>query len=80
MSKIAIEEWVAIGLMCVAFGGVVTVVLKSFNKDNGIDRAMPTVSVVVRDPIDHTMILVKATPNWEFVHCTPTNKNCGRFE
>lgn len=22
----------------------------------------------------------KTTSNWEFKHCTPTNKNCGRFE
>ena len=76
MSKI---EWVAVVVLCTIFGCGITLLLRSMNKDNTQPEELE--KVVVRNPVDHTMVLIKHPPsNWKFEHCTPTNKNCGRFE
>ena len=34
----------------------------------------------VEDEVIVEKHIVAETPGWEFKHCTPTNKNCGRLE
>ena len=76
MSKI---EWVSVVVLCTIFGCGITLLMRSMNKDNTQPEEIE--KVVVRNPVDHTMVLIKHPPsNWKFKHCTPTNKNCGRFE
>ena len=76
MSRI---EWVSVVVLCTIFGCGITLLLRSMNKDNTQPEELE--KVVVRNPVDHTMVLIKHPPsNWKFEHCTPTNKNCGRFE
>ena len=79
MNKIAMEEWVAVGMLCIIFGGGITLLIKSMVQDSVTEDTLD--QVVVRNPVDHTMVLIKHPPaNWEFKHCTSTNKECGRFE
>jgi hypothetical protein len=80
--KIPIEDTVAIIFVVILFMGLVVLGTVSLTArfsepDTNVE------SVAVRSPVDHTLVLIKqpvvAKP-WQFKHCTPTNKDCGRFE
>jgi|TARA_R100000951_G_C2492822_1_gene134998 hypothetical protein len=81
--KLPYEDLLAIVFALVLFVGLIilgSIGLTSFF--SGTEEAESPVAV--RDPVDHTLILVKPIPvveqSWEFKHCTPTNKDCGRLE
>jgi len=80
--KIPIEDTVAIIFVVVLFMGLVVLGSVSITaRFSEPDIKMD--SIAVRDPVDHTLILTKqpvVVEQWEFKHCTPTNKDCGRFE
>jgi hypothetical protein len=84
MSKlnVPIEDIVAIIFVVILFMGLVLLgavglTAKFSEPDTNL------VSVAVRSPADHTLVLTKqpvVVEPWQFKHCTPTNKDCGRFE
>lgn len=79
--KMPIEDTVAMIFVVVLFMGLVALGALSLTKQpNNTNTLQP---VAVRDPVDHTLILLKqpvVVKQWQFKHCTPTNKDCGRFE
>ena len=76
------SDILAIALGIVLFIGLI--VLSSLGISSFISGTEEAKPIAVRDPVDHTLILVKPNPTvqeqWEFKHCTPTNKDCGRLE
>ncbi len=72
MSKIPVEDVVA---MCFVGGLIVVLLGLMFFGYNHYTSAE-------RNPMDGSLILT-ANPqksNWQFTHCTSTNKECGRLE
>ena len=72
-----IEDWLAVASvvgLAIVFVVVACVSITGTDKQGDI--------AIVRDPIDHNMMLVIQEPEkaWSFKHCTTTNTDCGRFE
>jgi len=79
--RLPLEDILAIVFVLVLFVGLI--ILGSIALTGEIAETRNE-SIAVRDPIDHTLILVKPMPivetPWAFRHCTSTNKDCGRLE
>ena len=77
MIKMRIEDWLAVGSVV---GFAIVFIVVAYLAIAGTDKISDI--VVVRDPIDHNMMLVIQEPEkaWSFKHCTTTNTDCGRFE
>ena len=86
MEKMRLEDWLAVGFvvaLMLLFVTLGVVALTGSNKvEDSVSRLVFPESTVVRNPVDHTMILMTTIPQqkWDFKHCTPTNKDCGRLE
>lgn len=79
--KLPIEDVLSIVFMLILFVTLIILCLRVIAGQFGTPEEE---AIAVRDPVEHTMILVKPmkiveTP-WAFKHCTPTNKDCGRLD
>jgi hypothetical protein len=72
-----LEDWLAVGFVVALMLLFVTLGIVALTGSNKVDD-----TVLVRNPVDHTMISMTPLPQqkWGFKHCTPTNKDCGRLE
>ena len=77
MDKMRLEDWLAVGFVVALMLLFITLGVVALTGSNKVDD-----TVLVRNPVDHTMISMTPLPQqkWGFKHCTPTNKDCGRLE
>ena len=77
MEKMRLEDWLAVGFVVALMLLFITLGVVALTGSNKVDD-----TVLVRNPVDHTMISMTPLPQqkWGFKHCTPTNKDCGRLE
>ena len=77
MEKMRLEDWLAVGFVVALMLLFITLAVVALTGSNKVED-----TVLVRNPVDHTMILMTTIPQqkWDFKHCTPTNKDCGRLE
>ena len=77
MEKMRLEDWLAVGFVVALMLLFITLGVVALTGSNKVED-----TVLVRNPVDHTMILMTTIPQqkWDFKHCTPTNKDCGRLE
>ena len=77
MDKMRLEDWLAVGFVVALMLLFITLGVVALTGSNKVED-----TVLVRNPVDHTMILMTPLPQqkWGFKHCTPTNKDCGRLE
>jgi hypothetical protein len=72
-----LEDWLAVGFVVALMLLFITLGVVALTGSNKVED-----TVLVRNPVDHTMISITPLPQqkWGFKHCTPTNKDCGRLE
>ena len=77
MEKMRLEDWLAVGFVVALMLLFITLGVVALTGSNKVED-----TVLVRNPVDHTMISMTPLPQqkWGFKHCTPTNKDCGRLE
>ena len=77
MEKMRLEDWLAVGFVVALMLLFITLGVVALTGSNKVED-----TVLVRNPVDHTMISMIPLPQqkWDFKHCTPTNKDCGRLE
>ncbi len=77
MEKMRLEDWLAVGFVVALMLLFITLGVVALTGSNKVDD-----TVLVRSPVDHTMIAMTTIPpqKWGFKHCTPTNADCGRLE
>ena len=77
MEKMRLEDWLAVGFVVALMLLFITLGVVALTGSNKVED-----TVLVRNPVDHIMILMTTIPQkkWGFKHCTPTNKDCGRLE
>lgn len=77
MEKMRLEDWLAVGFVVALMLVFVTIGVIALTGSNKVED-----TVLVRSPVDHTVMLVSKMPQrqWGFKHCTPTNADCGRLE
>ena len=82
--KLPIEDIVVMVVAVLAFMVLVTIVtttLTGRNKPGYIEQEIiPKVTVSPDTQLQLTKAPEPVVESWEFKHCTPTNKDCGRFE
>jgi hypothetical protein len=77
VEKMRLEDWLAVGFVVALMLLFITLGVVALTGSNKVED-----TVLVRNPVDHTMISMTPLPQqkWGFKHCTPTNKDCGRLE
>lgn len=77
MEKMRLEDWLAVGFVVALMLLFITLGVVALTGSNKVED-----TVLVRNPVDQTMISMTPLPQqqWGFKHCTPTNKDCGRLE
>lgn len=77
MNGMKLEDWLAMGFVGALMLLLLVLGVVALTRSDKVEDLL-----VVRSPVDQTMLLVTKIPTkpWEFKHCTSTNKECGRLE